>query len=57
MIWTEDYARAARMFHSADIDELAEALGGEECAAPPARQQGVVRLRPRLRVIDGGAKG
>lgn len=56
MIWTEDYTRAARMFHSADIDELAEALGDEECTAPPGRQQAVVRLRPRLRVIEGGTQ-
>ncbi|MFD1511076.1 hypothetical protein [Lacimonas salitolerans] len=47
-----DILRAAAVFHSRDIDELAEALGEDH--PTPAR---VHRLPPRLRVIEGGQTG
>ena len=48
----DDLLRAARLFQSHDIDELAEALCDED---EPPRQK-LQRLPPRLRVIEGGRR-
>ncbi len=50
----DDYARAAALFQSRDIDELFEALTEDAPNGRAEPDKRITRLPPRLRVIDGG---